>query len=555
MFKSINLVKISSTALFGILATGTLISQSAMATPVGINSLDTTRVPATPRTGNVCNESGANCVTKNYGTGTNIRLNGFKVGTQDYSILKLVDEVRFQRVDNNQVKGQRHIYFLEKGSSNSIGSSAISTMEDAVRSNFINGGTDNVFANSGGVNLNNIERVDFIIKSGLIVKPEYANDAGFLLLERGGNDPFKIAPITGIDANGNPSSFGNLISVPVTTWGSSNLNILTNVFQNQSNWNAPRLTGDIGSQNIKGVFISIASLGIASNQTVYGYAVFPGDISSTSDLAGLSNFPQTTSADSGQGGLDLISSGGLFIPKNVPESAVFKPASAVNDIIATDEDNSVAGNVLTNDIGDSLEVTSTGQQTLTSGAAVNINSNGTFTYNPNSKFESLNAGGSQTDSFSYTMKDGSGNVGSATVTIRINGVADSPEPADDNASTDENTVTWIPVLQNDSDPSPNTTRENLTITKIDGRAISVGNPVVIQSGATIELFEITDSSQHSSQGKYILKYDPTTSASLNSLNDGQNQVNTFTYTVSDPQGNTGQGSVNTTVTGITDTPD
>lgn len=72
MFKSINLVKISSTALLNILVTGALISQSAMAAPVRIDSLDTTRVPATPRSSTVCD--GANCAIKNYGTGTNIRL-------------------------------------------------------------------------------------------------------------------------------------------------------------------------------------------------------------------------------------------------------------------------------------------------------------------------------------------------------------------------------------------------------------------------------------------------------------------------------------------------
>jgi VCBS repeat-containing protein len=552
MLKFINLKKSTAKTLLGILATGTLISQSAMAAPVKIDSLDTTRVSATSHTGNVCDQSGANCTTKNYGTGTNIRLNGFRAGGKDYSILKLVDEAKFQRVDNSKVQGQRHIYFLEKGSNNSIGSSAIFTMENAVRSNFINGGTDNVFANNAGVNFNNIERVDFLIKSGLIVKQEYVNDAGFLLLERAGNDSFKIAAITAIDANGNPSQFGNLISLPTSTWGNSGIPIITDVFQNQSNWNAPKLTASVGSQNIHGIFISISSLGIASGQTVYGYALFPGDINSSNDLVSLSDFPKNTSDSSGNGGLDLISSGGLFIPKNVPESAVFQPASAVNDTVTTNEDTSVNGNVLTNDIGDGLTVTSTGQQTLTSGATVNINSNGTFTYNPNSKFESLNTGDTKPDTFSYTMKDGSNNSSSAIVTMIINGAADNPVATNDSVRTDEDTVTSISVLQNDSDP--NTARENLTITKIENQSIAVNGLVTLNSGATIELLEVTDSSKHSTQGKYILKYDPRPSASLNSLNTGSTGTDTFTYTVSDPQGNAGdpQGNVTITVDGITD---
>ena len=551
MLKFINSMKLGSIALLGILMAGTLLSKSAMAAPVGIDSLDTNSVPATASNSEVCDQNGSNCATKKYGTGNNIRLNGFRASDKDYSILQLVDEVRFQRVDNNKVKGERHIYFLETGNDNSIKSSAIFKMEDAVRSDFINGGTDNVFANDSGTNFNNIERVDFLINSGLIVKPDYVNDAGFLILERGGNDYFHIAAITEIDANGNPSKFGNLIKVDKNTWGESDINISTNVFQNQSNWNAPRLTTSLGKQKINGIFVSISSLGISSGQTVYGYALFPGDINSSNDLIGLNDFPKGTKDDSGNGGLDLISSGGLFIPKNTPPESVFKPASAIDDEITTDEDNSVNGNVLTNDIGDSLVVTTTGQKTLKSGASVTINSNGTFTYNPNNEFESLEVGDSKTDKFSYTMRDANGNTGSAVVTVTINGAADSPVAADDSRKTDEDSIKWIPVLMNDSDP--NTAREKLTITEIDNTAINLNSPVKLSSGATLELFEIRDSSKHSVLGKYILKYDPTPSTSLNLLNEGQTATETFTYTVSDPEGNIDQGSATIRVDGITDT--
>ena len=398
--------------------------QPVVALPVGIDSLDITRINATASTSDVC--EGDSCDAKNYGTGTNIELNGFTVGTKDYSILKLVDEARFQRVDNENVSGERHIYFLERGQNGTIGSSAIFTMEDAVRSDFINGGTDNVFANSGGTNINNIERVDFLIKSGLVVKEGFANDAGFLLLERGGNDPFKIAAITEIDANGNPIQFGNLIDISQDTWGDSGIGIKTDVLQNQDNWDAPKLTASLGSQKINGIFVSIASLEVDSGNTIYGYALFPGDINSSSDLVGLSDFPGNTSAASGQGGLDLISSGGLFIPNNVSEEAVFEPAAAIDDAIATDEDSSISGNVLTNDIGENISVANVGQQTLTSGALVTINSDGSFIYDPNGSFESLNDDDVKTDTFSYTMQQEDNNsLSSATVTISIDGITDT----------------------------------------------------------------------------------------------------------------------------------
>ena len=550
MLKFINSIKLNPTAFLGILALGTLISQSAIAAPVGIDSLDYSRTNATSSSGTVCDKDGNNCSTKSFGTGTNIELDGFRVGSKDYSILQLVDKVKFQRRNNDNVSGVKHIYFLETGDDNTIKSSAIFTMQEAVRSDFINGGTDNVFANSGGVNINNIERVDFIINSGLIVEEEYVNDAGFLLLERGGNDPFKIAAITSIDANGNPDGFGDLIDVPESTWGESDINIKTSVFQNQADWDAPRLTASLGNQKINGIFVSIASLGIDAEETVYGYAVFPGDITSSNDLVGLSDFPRNTSSDSGKGGLDLISSGGLFIPEDTPPTSVFKPASAVDDDITTDEDTSVNGNVLTNDIGDSLVVTTTGQKTLDSGASVTINSDGTFTYEPNGNFESLNSGEFRSDTFVYTMKDGNNNSSSATVTVTINGTPDNPIAVDDTFRMDEDTSRRIHVLRNDSDP--NSDKETLRVVQINDTPIGLDETYTLQSGAILTVKEVGRDNK-SNNGDYTLQYDPTTSNSLNLLNEGQNATETFTYTVSDLEGNTDTGSVTVTVDGVTDT--
>ncbi len=108
---------------------------------------------------------------------------------------------------------------------------------------------------------------------------------------------------------------------------------------------------------------------------------------------------------------------------------------AVDDSFTTDEDTSTTGNVKTNDTdpnGDNLTVTmvngvaaNVGNQfTLASGALVTLNSNGTFTYNPNKRFESLNDGQTGTDTFSYTVNDGHGNTDTATVTMTIQGVTD-----------------------------------------------------------------------------------------------------------------------------------
>jgi VCBS repeat-containing protein len=90
-----------------------------------------------------------------------------------------------------------------------------------------------------------------------------------------------------------------------------------------------------------------------------------------------------------------------------------------------DEDNPVTtANVLSNDgdvdIGDVVRIVSI-DTTGTIGLVIN-NNDGTFTYNPNGKFEALNVGQSATDSFTYTISDEDGGTSTAKVTVTINGV-------------------------------------------------------------------------------------------------------------------------------------
>ena len=110
---------------------------------------------------------------------------------------------------------------------------------------------------------------------------------------------------------------------------------------------------------------------------------------------------------------------------------------AVDDAVTTDEDSLLSGNVLTNDSdpdSDPLTVTEVNgnaadvgsQVTLTSGALLTVNSDGTFDYDPNGQYESLGAGESTTETFTYTIDDGNGETDTATATVTINGVNDAP---------------------------------------------------------------------------------------------------------------------------------
>ena len=235
--------------------------------------------------------------------------------------------------------------------------------------------------------------------------------------------------------------------------------------------------------------------------------------------------------------------------------------AAINDSINTDEDTSKTVNVIGNDIdpnGDltisSFAINGVDQNigtpiTLASGALLTVESDGQATYDPNGQFEGFTVGDSVSDTFTYTITDTNGNSDSADVAMTINGVADAPAAENDNKTTDEDSSKWIPVLLNDSDPD--SAKENLTITAINNTAVATGQVVTLPSGATVMLVE-RDQTDRDTKGKYTLKYNPQSSASLQAQNDGETTTETFSYVVTDPDGLTGTASVEVEVEGITD---
>ena len=140
---------------------------------------------------------------------------------------------------------------------------------------------------------------------------------------------------------------------------------------------------------------------------------------------------------------------------------------AVNDAYSATEDTTltvvVAEGVLINDRdpdGPTLTV-SLGDEPTHGTLALNIN--GSFTYEPDANF----AG---TDSFTYTVSDGSLTSNVATVVIKITGVNDPPVAVNNSYTIDEDTtlnVSAAGILGNDSDPD----NDSLT-------AIGVGEPSI-----------------------------------------------------------------------------
>ncbi|MFO0869977.1 MAG: Ig-like domain-containing protein [Pirellulales bacterium] len=233
---------------------------------------------------------------------------------------------------------------------------------------------------------------------------------------------------------------------------------------------------------------------------------------------------------------------------------------------ATDEDTSLAGNVVSDpvadfdpDTGDTaiLRVVAVngvaGNVGLTiptaNGANLRVTDTGALTYDPrnSSTLQALTATQTGTDTFTYTISDSRGGLSTATVTITVQGRNDNPTARANAYTTDDNTpisgkniVTESPA---DTDPDAGETALLQVSAVNGGGAGSVGTPVLTTKGATVTV---------SATGQ--LTYDPTTSATLNALTIGQSTTDTFSYTVRDPQGGTSTATVTITIVGANDPP-
>ena len=122
---------------------------------------------------------------------------------------------------------------------------------------------------------------------------------------------------------------------------------------------------------------------------------------------------------------------------------------AVNDVASTNEDTPVSGNAASNDTpsGDGGNVWSlVGTNGGAGHGTVTMNSTGGYTYTP-----AANYNGS--DVFAYRLCDADGDCSTATVTVTINPVDDSPVAVNDNLTTNEDTPGSGNVSTNDT-PSP-----------------------------------------------------------------------------------------------------
>lgn len=193
------------------------------------------------------------------------------------------------------------------------------------------------------------------------------------------------------------------------------------------------LSGGSGNDTLNGGTGNDTLVGGSGNDRMAGglgtdTAVFSGNFASSTVTKVGSSYVIV-----GPNGTDTVSAVELlkFADKTVDLRA---PVSAGDDTVNTTAIATVNGSVLTNDIDADITLTKVDGQagvfgstiTLASGALLTMAADGTFSYNPNGKFDTVPTGTVATDSFTYEVVGLNGSVDTATVTVVIAGTAAAP---------------------------------------------------------------------------------------------------------------------------------
>jgi hypothetical protein len=206
-------------------------------------------------------------------------------------------------------------------------------------------GADNLFNNTAGTDQGDIERMDVLTNgtTGTVAN----SGLSFAVLDRGAGDSFEIAVITGVDSNGNPTSYGgSLVTVTSSDFGGSLLNsgdtpstVLNNSgeptdylvhYDSSSSLSKNDITTDTTSteQNLSGVVLNLSDFGITAGTTIYGYSIMASDVTDGGNIDNLVNYDNTsyfpTTTDESSGGLDPVDVGGVVFEEHpIPEPSTY----------------------------------------------------------------------------------------------------------------------------------------------------------------------------------------------------------------------------------------
>lgn len=233
-------------------------------------------------------------------------------------------------------------------------------ISDVFLSNSVNVAVDNAMSNVD----NNIERVDIIFTPGVLSPMTVGErrEKGFMVSERWGNNPHKIAAITALDASGRPTSYYTLSKANINNYGNSQFTITHSdgsvtgpgVYSPPShryeNKDAPVPGGIAGSQTnplngdpeyflstiqpIRSSFHSFEQLSVPAGVRIYGVSIFGIDVDDSMDLVGLTDVPLDTDhiiEDSA----DIFGSiGTVFVPAGNATIGIAKEVIAQREVDA-----------------------------------------------------------------------------------------------------------------------------------------------------------------------------------------------------------------------------
>ena len=205
------------------------------------------------------------------------------------------------------------------------------------------------------------------------------------------------------------------------------------------------------------------------------------------------------------------------------------PVATADTVVGSEDNLVLTGSLVATDVDDpetlSYEVADGGAPTS---GAVNINLNGTYSYQLSDSAQSLAAGDTLTDTFTYEVTDSQGAASTATITITIVGTNDGPvATADAISGTEDNLVLTGSLVATDVDIP-----ETLSFSVADGGAPTSGTVTVNPDGTYT--YQLSDSAQ--------------------SLSAGETLTDTFTYEVADSQGAVSTATITITIVGTNDGP-
>ncbi len=243
-------------------------------------------------------------------------------------------------VQRNGTPAQSSVWYVIDGAGPNYSGVHQDSYGPLLKSNNLLEGSDNTFDNGTAATAGNIERLDFTWNTPFT----NLNSLAFAVFDRGNagaHDAFTLAIVTGVDANGKPTSYGGYLKV-AAGWGAAtnpvaNQNYNLFRYANGDNLTANTSATESNTQGIGGVVIKVSDVTLAPGSQVYGYSLMGNDVNPTtaSDLLNVANttvYPANTSDATG-GGIDLAAVNGLEI-REVPEPTAWAWLGASGSVIA-----------------------------------------------------------------------------------------------------------------------------------------------------------------------------------------------------------------------------